>query len=377
VRFVAAGCQNYQDGFYTAYRRISEEELDFVWHYGDYIYEARGKAASTDGQGVKVRTPRQHVGDETFSLDDYRQRYAQYRLDPDLQAAHAAHSWWTTWDDHEIVNNWAGDHDGQDHAPPALFNLRRQAAAQAYYEHLPLRARSVPHGTAIQIFRQARYGSLLSAFFLDTRQFRQPQPCGDGMLSGCVAADRPDGRIMSAREEAWLLQGLSTAGPGWKFIANQVMMMPLDRQLEPGGPDKENMDSWSGYAAARRRLLDHLHGKRIGDVVVVTGDEHQNFAGELRHRGSGPSVAVEFVATSISSGGDGSDQRPGTQTILSRNPHVTFMNDQRGYVLCEVTAMSWRTDYKVLDRVSEPGGRLTTRAGFAVERGRASLVRTA
>ncbi len=375
LRFVAAGCQNYQDGYFTAYRRIAEEDLDFVWHYGDYIYEARARLTAVDGAGLPIAPVRSHVGDEPFSLDDYRTRYAQYKLDPDLQAAHAAHSWWVTWDDHEIVNDWAGNHDVQDGAPPEVFDLRRQAAAQAYYEHMPLRASAFPHGPLIQIYRHAQYGQLLSTFFLDTRQFRQPQPCGDGLKAICAEARRTDARIMNPEQEAWLFDGLSQGG-GWKLIANQIMMMPLDRQLDAAGPPLQSMDTWSGYASARDRLLAHLQDGAIRNVVVATGDEHQNFAGELRHGGqAGPSVAVEFVATSISSGGDGHDQRPGTDVILRKNPHVQFMNDRRGYIVCDVTPQTWTTHYRVLDKVTTPNGQLTTTASFAIQRDKPGLDR--
>ncbi|CAN7625623.1 alkaline phosphatase D family protein [Phenylobacterium sp. LjRoot225] len=366
VRFVAAGCQSFENGFYTAYRRIAGEELDFLWHYGDYIYEGRGAASP-----AAAATPgpvRRHLGDELYSLDDYRRRYAQYKSDPDLQAAHAAHSWWVTWDDHETDNNWAAD-ISQDATPPEIFDLRREAAAQAYYEHMPLRRRSFPRGPAIQIYRQAAYGDLLDCHFLDTRQFRDDQPCGDGFKPSCADGLRPERTIMGAQEERWLFEALAKGSSRWNFIGQQVMMMPLDRRKDDVGPPIWNMDSWAGYPAARRRLLDHLRQAKVGNAVVATGDEHQNFAGELRAGdGDGPVAAVEFVATSISSGGDGSDLRAGSDRILAHNPHLKFINDQRGYVVCDVGRDLWRTDFKVLDAVSRRDGKLSTRASFTVER---------
>jgi alkaline phosphatase D len=376
ARFVACGCQNYENGLYTAYRHIAEEpDLDFVWHYGDYIYESRGDPNAYDRAGLPVPIVREHFADEPYSLDDYRSRYAQYKLDTDLQAAHAAHSWWVTWDDHEVDNNWASQWD-QDGTPPEVFNLRRQAAAQAYYENMPLRKTSFPAGTSIQIFRQASYGDLLDAHFLDTRQFRMDQPCGDNFQTVCKEALTPDRTIMGAAEERWLLNGLAKSPARWKLIANQVMMMPLDRRTSDNQKEPIwNMDSWAGYPAARRRLLNHLRDHAVKDVVVTTGDEHQNYVGELRAGDAfdGPAVAVEFVSTSITSGGDGSDKRPGTDHILANNPHMKFMNDQRGYIACEVGREVWKTDLKVLDTVRRPDGKLTTRASFAIERGKAAL----
>jgi alkaline phosphatase D len=373
VRFVAAGCQNYENGLFTAYRGIAAEELDFFWHYGDYIYESRGTAVVTDKSGLPVPVVREHAGDEPYSLDDYRRRYAQYKLDTDLQAAHAAHSWWVTWDDHETDNNWAGDHD-QDGTPPEIFNLRRQAAAQAYYENMPLRKTSFPRGTAIQIYRQASYGNLLDAHFLDTRQFRMDQPCGDNLRPVCAEALATDRTIMGATEERWLLDGLATSNARWKLIANQVMMMPLDRRTDDTSAPIWNMDSWAGYPAARQRLMNHLQSHQVKNVVVTTGDEHQNFVGELRGgNGDGPVVAVEFVATSISSGGDGSDKRAGADKILADNPHLKFTNDQRGYIVCDVGRDVWNTELKVMDTVTHAGGTLSVRKKFSIAAGESRL----
>jgi len=371
VRFVACGCQNYEDGYYTAYRHIAAEELDFVWHYGDYIYEQRGRATILGSDGLPIPIVREHVGDEIYSLDDYRMRYAQYKLDADLQAAHAAHSWWVTWDDHETDNNWAADHD-QDGTPPEIFDLRRQAAAQAYYEHMPLRRTAFPRGTATQIYRRANYGKLLDVHLLDTRQYRMDQPCGDGFKPLCPEAETPDRTIMGTAEEKWLLEGLSRSTAQWKLIANQVMIMPLDRRTSAGGEPAFNLDSWAGYPAARTRLLNHIGQHGIRNVVVTTGDEHQNYAGELS-ASDGPAVAVEFVSTSISSGGDGSDRRPGSDVILANNPHLKFINDQRGYVVCDVDQQRWRTDYKVLEHVRRRDAPVTIRQSLTVGAGEARL----
>jgi alkaline phosphatase D len=375
VRFVAGGCQNYQQGLYTAYRHVAEEDLDFFWHYGDYIYEERGNPNAVDrATGLPIPIIREHASDEPYSLDDYRQRYAQYKLDTDLQAAHAAHTWWVTWDDHEIDNNWASQWD-QDGTPPEVFNLRRQAAAQAYYENMPLRKTSFPHGTEIQIYRRAAYGDLLDAHFLDTRQFRMDQPCGDNFKTVCPEALASDRTIMGPVEERWLFDGLAQSSTRWNLIANQVMMMPLDRRYANQHAPVWNMDSWAGYPAARKRLLDHLESHDIRNVVVTTGDEHQNFAGELRanDREDGKLLAVEFVATSISSGGDGSDLRKGSDAILANNPHLKFVNDHRGYVVCEVGRDVWKSDYRTVDFVSRPGAPIATRASFVVERGQPGL----
>ena len=375
VRFLALGCQNYEDGLFTAYRHAAEEpDVDFVWHYGDYIYEGRGGGHLRTDHGLPVPKVREHFADEPYSLDDYRARYAQYKLDPDLQAAHAAHTWWVTWDDHEIDNNWASQYD-QDGTPPEVFNLRRQGAAQAYYENMPLRRASFPHGYSIQIFRRAAYGDLLDCHFLDTRQFRDDQPCGDNFKPVCAEALRPNAQIMGAQEERWLFDGLANGTRRWNLIANQVMMSPLDRRDHDGQPGEIwNMDSWGGYPAARRRLLDHIEAHRVTNAVVVTGDEHQNYALELRTGGKeGRALATEFVATSISSGGDGEDVRKTSAYIRDHNPQCPFINSQRGYMVHDVGRDRWRADFKVVDQISRPGGALSLRRSYLVARGAPGL----
>ena len=374
MRFLALGCQNYEDGLFTAYRHAAgEAEVDFVWHYGDYIYEGRGGSPLRTDHGLPTPKVREHAADEPYSLDDYRSRYAQYKLDPDLQAAHAAHTWWVTWDDHETDNNWASQYD-QDGTPPEVFNLRRQAAAQAYYENMPLRRSSFPRGSAIQIFRRASYGDLLDCHFLDTRQFRDDQPCEDNIKPVCAEALRPDRTILGGAEERWLFDGLANGTRRWNLVANQVMMMPLDRREHGEAGEIWNMDSWAGYPAARKRLMDHIDARKVRNMVVVTGDEHQNYAGELRTNAKeGRALATEFVATSISSGGDGEEVHPGYAVIRDHNPQCPFINSRRGYMVHEVGRERWRADFKVVDQVSRPGGALSLRQTFDVERGAPGL----
>jgi len=364
LRLGVAGCQHYENGLYTAYRHLAGEEVDFVYHYGDYIYEYPDTTVPL-GYG-QLPIVREHLGQEIYSLEDYRRRYAQYKLDPDLQAAHAAAAWYVTFDDHEVDDNWAGDHT-EDDAPPELFRLRRAAAFQAWWEHMPVRRSSLPDGASIQMARSVRWGTLLDAHFMDTRQFRTPQPCGDGFKPWCPEVDAASASMIGTAQEKALVDRIGRGGVRWNLLAQQVMMMVPDRRrsFDTGTEPVYNLDSWAGYGAPRKRLLDRIGGR--GDLVVLTGDEHQNFAGEVRV-GDVPK-AIEFVSTSISSGGDGRDVRPGTERMLADNPGLKFMNDQRGYLVCEVTRDAWQTDFMVVDKVSAPGGVLSRRARFAVQHG--------
>jgi alkaline phosphatase D len=366
LRFAFCSCQHFESGLFTAYRHMAGEDLDLVFHLGDYIYENAGRA-----DGV-----RRHAGPEIVALDDYRTRYAQYKSDADLQAAHAAFPWFVTWDDHEVDNNYANDVSERGD-PRDVFLARRAAAYQAYYEHMPLRRTSLPRGAALQLYRQFRYGDLSSFFVLDTRQFRSDQPCGDGSKAPCADVFAPAATLLGADQERWLFDGLDQSRTRWNVLPQQVMMARVDRRP---GPDRVlSMDQWSAYDAERTRLLGFLGTRRPANPVVLTGDIHSNWVNDLLldfDDPRSPVVATEFVGTSISSGGDGADAPGPAPDLAAENPFVKFRNGQRGYVSCELTPEAMHAHYRVVDYVTRPGAPLRTRASFRVENGRAGAGET-
>ena len=367
LRFGVAGCQHYEEGLYTAYRHLADEDVAFVWHYGDYIYEDRARQVTYERDGSPKIHVRDHVGTDCYTIGDYRRRYAQAKMDPDLQLAHVKAPWFTTLDDHEVTDNWTST-VSPSQSDPALFAFRRAAAFQAYYEHMPLRRSSMPDAQGMQIYRRARIGDLLDAHFLDTRQFRSPLVCKGGFDPYCDDIAKAGRTVIGDTQEKWLTSSLRERAGRWNLIAQQVMMMPLDRRTGDEPVIMRNTDSWGGYDPARERMLANLKG--YGNVVVMTGDEHQNFAGELRRdSGKGEAVAVEFVSTSVSSGGNGSDKRAGADKIMSNNPFLKFSNDQRGYMVCDVTRDAWQGQFRVVDQVTMPGGTISTRATATIERG--------
>lgn len=370
VRFAVAGCQNYQDGLFTAYRHLAAERPDFVFHYGDYIYEGRSSPVSFGYDGQQRRFVRAHEGQMLYDIADYRRRYAQYKLDPDLQAAHAASAWFATFDDHEVENNWVGLND-QRGTPPDLFALRRAMALQAWYEHLPVRKASMPRVSGVSTYRRATIGNLLDLHVLDTRTFRSNQPCDDGFKPVCAGVRDPAAQVLGDAQERWLAANLAQRSARWNAIAQQVMVMPLDRRTGDEAEPVRNMDSWAAYDAPRERLLRQLSGR---NAVVLTGDEHQTFAGELRTSGgTGAAVAVELVTTSISSGGDGADVRAGADRLRANNPYLRYTADRRGYSLCTVTSDRWDTQFRVVRSVSTPDAPVETLATATIPAERAEV----
>jgi alkaline phosphatase D len=367
MRFGTCGCQSWDDGYYTAYRHLAREELAFVYHYGDYIYEYREGATRTGRGGGLTAATRQSVGQTLYDLADYRRRYALYKSDPDLQRAHAAHAFFHSYDDHEVADNWVQDIHGDD--PREVFRLRRAAAMQAWYEHMPVRRAQMPRWGEVAMHRAVRFGNLVEMDILDTRQFRSDQPCNDAWEAVCAGVNDSNAAVLGTEQEAWLVRNLNSRDARWNCLAQQIMMMSLDRRTRDEPARIVNPDSWAAYEVPRQRLLNRMRG--LGNVVVLTGDEHQNFAGILSDRDT--PVAVEFVATSISSGGDGSDLRPGSDRILANNSQLKFINDQRGYLTFDVTPDEWQTNFMVMDRVSTPGGAISKRATIAVARGTPDL----
>jgi alkaline phosphatase D len=338
LRFAFASCQHWETGYFTAYKHMIQEDPDLIIHLGDYIYEG----------GARTNQVRAHTGGEINSLADYRNRYALYRSDPHLQRAHQLHPWVVTWDDHEVDNNYADDKD-QDGSPQADFLERRSNAYQAYYEHMPLRRAAMPKGSKLHLYRGLAYGDLVDFSVLDTRQYRTDQPCGDGNKPQCADARAAEATLLGSGQERWLFQRLSKSQAHWKVLAQQVLMAKVDRMA---GPEQAYaMDQWSGYEEARKRVLKFMDERRALNPVVLTGDIHSNWVCDLKADFDRPDSAIvgtEFVGTSITSGGDGSDTLPAVEKYLPENPHVKFYNSQRGYVSCTVTPKEWQSEHPVL-----------------------------
>jgi alkaline phosphatase D len=365
LKFAVASCQYYEQGLYTAYAHLAREELDLVTHLGDYIYE----------YGPYAGRVRLHAGLEIRTVDDYRRRYAQYKSDPLLQAAHARCPWIVTWDDHEVDNNYASSIGENLMESEEQMRARRAAGYQAWWEHQAVRVPRVQSWADLDITRSFDWGGLARFWVMDGRQYRSDQPCEDGNKPvPCGDWASPVRTMLGTRQEQWVTDGLAASRSRWNVLANQVMVAPCD--FDPGPAARVSMDQWSGYPAARDRLLGAIATHSPNKTVVLTGDIHSHWANELHagfSRPDHPVVAAEFVGTSISSGGDGNPAPTFDPTTL--NPHIKWQADRRGYITCTVDPSSWTSEYRTVPFVTRPDAPLETPATFRVTHGRPGLQR--
>jgi len=368
MRMAFASCQHFETGYYNAYEHMAKADLDMVIHLGDYIYEG----------GARKTGIRQHNGPEIITLEDYRNRHALYKTDPHLQATHAAFPWLVTWDDHEFDNNYADEISEEKNIDPQKFMQRRADAYKAYYEHMPLRKVQLPTGPDMRLYRAMSFGRLANLAVLDTRQYRTDQPNNDRQSDLVGDVLRKDAEMLGQEQEQWLQEGLRASQTTWNVLAQQVMMARVDRR--PGAERGFSMDQWAGYEMPRRRLLSFLKDNTIANPVVLTGDIHCNWVNDLKidfDNEKDPVVATEFVGTSITSGGDGTDKLDSTDSMYAENPFVKFFNAQRGYVDCTVTPKTWTSQYKIVSYVTREDSPLLNRATFEVEAGRPGANKTA
>ena len=356
-------CSNFPAGYFTAYRRLAEERPDIVLHLGDYQYEGAG-----NGVG------RAHVGPETTTLAGYRQRYAQYKTDADLQAAHAAAPWLAVWDDHEVDNNYAAGIPEKPAETPTFLE-RRAAAYRAYYENMPLRRSSVPDGPNLDLYRRVRWGRLANLHMLDTRQYRSDQACGDG-YKDCPDAADPSRSLPGLEQEQWLLDGFRASEARWDLLGQQVFFGKRDN--DPTAATTVSMDAWDGYPASRQRITQGWVDAGVRNPVVLTGDVHAHWASDLYLDYANPEkpVGSELVTSSITSGGNGYDSASGRHPWAEWNPHLRFWTNLRGYVSTTITPTELTARYRCVPVVTAPNAEAFTRAEFVIDDGVRGLRQT-
>ena len=372
LRFAFVSCSHYEFGYFSAYRHLADEHPDFVVFLGDYIYEYLES---------KRPTVRKHSdGVDATDLRTYRNRYAQYRLDPDLQRLHAEIPALMTWDDHEVQNDYANMWS-QTFDDPKSFLGRRAAAYHAFYEHMPLRPSfSQPDGPNMRIFDRFSFGDLAKFHVLDGRQYRSKPACygppnkGRGHLetnASCPERLDESRSMIGMAQEAWLQQGLSSSPCRWNFIAQDVCMAALRQKVDDGSIGYWT-DDWNGYPASRTRLLNHIHDARVANPIVLTGDIHCFFTNDLKldfEDPSSPTVATEFIGGSVTSPGPPSGL---FEKYLPDNPHVKFFNGrEHGYVSVELSKEECTTKFQIVSDIRDPKATVSTLKTFTVENGRA------
>ncbi|GAB3465359.1 alkaline phosphatase D family protein [Massilia terrae] len=376
LRLAVASCQHWEFGAYAAHRHIVAEAPDLVAFVGDYIYEWGPYQLRHPDKAQRVN--------ECLTLADYRARYAQYKSDPDLQAAHLAAPWIVTWDDHEVSNDYAGLRDW---TLSPTFAARRAAAYQAFYEHMPVRLADVRQFFDVRLYQRYDWGRLARFHVLDDRQYRATEACpkpGHGgsnvvNLRSCAELRDPSRSMLGQEQEDWLAQGLNTSRARWNILTQQTLM--AQNTYAPIVTPEDGRfwtDGWDGYPVARRRLMDALASSGAANPLVLGGDVHSFFATELRAdfykpvSAQNPVLATEFCGTSVTSG-----SRPQARTLeyLQRNPHIKYgRSDKRGYMLVELTPGAAETRFMGLDDVRDPQSKIAALTSFHVADGRPGLL---
>jgi alkaline phosphatase D len=368
LRFGLGSCQHFEYGYYAAHRHLVAEDLELMVFVGDYIYEGAGRPGRA----------RRHAGGEARTLEQYRNRHAQYKTDLDLQRLHAAVPWLLTWDDHEVDNDYAGT---RSESLDPEFGRRRAAAYRAYFEHMPLRELARPSPSRMILRSRHNWGRLARFHVLDGRQRRTPQACPRPGRGGANRIDErcpelfaPGRTMLGDAQERWFAASLAVAPERWNFIAQQTLMARASVTVR--GRRRFSSDSWDGYPAARDRLFKAIDDNAVRSCVVLSGDAHCAYVSDLKldfDDEHAPPIATEICGTSITSSGR---MQSATDRIVRENPHIVHGDSaRRGYVVFDVTAERCTARLRVLEDVTDRHTGVVTAATFAIDAGRPGVQR--
>ncbi len=381
-RFAFSSCQNWEQGYYAAYRDLVDQgDIDAFVFLGDYIYEyATGGYADERG-----RTTGQDFECET--VEQYRERYALYHGDPLLRAAHALVPWIITWDDHEVDNDYAGA-SSEDDAGREAFLARRAAGYQAWYEHMPVRL-DPPSGPDYPIYRSFAHGDLLQFHVLDTRQYRADQQRGAQLVEALGDAVQfrddelafsPEQTMLGAEQQQWLVDSIGASSAIWDVLAQQVFMFG-GNAVQGADPPVVVVDTWDGYAGARQALLEAI-APAVDNLIVLTGDFHSAAVADLRADPfdlTQPIVGSEFMASSISSSFFDDDEVVTglVEAALAGNPQLKWFDARRGYTVCEVTPDRWHATFRAVADEFDESSPVATITEWEVRAGTPGVVQLA
>jgi len=372
LRFSFASCSHWEMGYFSAYRHMAQENPDLVIFLGDYIYDYSNDQTKKDAKPIV----RAHDGPDAKDLTGYRNRYALYRTDPDLQMLHAAAPSLMTWDDHEVENDYANAWSQKVDVSATDFLKRRAAAYQAYYEHMPLRAMSMPRGPDMRVYDRIGYGALVDFHVLDGRQYRTPQPCAlpdnrGGHVAPDSCTERTEARrtMLGFEQEAWLVDGFRQSRAQWNVIAQDLLFVPLTQKDRKTGVVGHWTDGWDGYPATRERMLQAMMQSRPNNPVLIGGDIHSYWTNDVHanERPDSPVIATEFVGTSITAN---PPPYEAFAAVLPENPHVKYFESRhRGYVSVDLTPQQMQTRFQVISDRADKQATVSTLKQFVVESG--------
>ncbi|WGM45890.1 Alkaline phosphatase D [Brevundimonas sp. NIBR10] len=373
LKLVAASCSHWETGYFSAYRHMAASDADLTLLLGDYIYEY-----SYVGERAAGRPRRHDRAADVVDLAGYRNRYGLYKTDPDLQALHAARPCVVTWDDHEVENDYGGLLS-QDVAEDPGFPARRQAAYQAFFEHMPIRRASL--SDPWRLYRRLAWGDLARIHVLDGRQYRSPAACatatsrrGSVVGDDCLERLQPERSMLGLTQEDWLYQGLGGPSARWTIIAQDLLAASI-RQKGRNGVVGHWTDGWDGYPATRDRLLSAIRNSPAQNPVLLGGDIHSFWTTDLKADFADPesaTVATEFVTGSITA--DPPPYAPFAE-MLPENPHVKYFESRaHGFMSIAMTPDRMLTDYRAISDRRDPRATVSTLRTFAVESGRAGAV---
>jgi alkaline phosphatase D len=353
-------CQFFGTGRYAAYRHLLDENVDLVVHLGDYIYEL--PIDRSDQRVLPAGIPR--------TLDDYRLRYASYKFDADLQAAHARYPFMCMWDDHEVINNYSGDQFPDAAVTPAQVQEQKAAAYRAYWEHLPLRL-SRPDGPEMTLYREVAFGDLARLYLLDERQYADEPPCRDqvGNDYGDCAERRTGDRVyLGAEQEAWFAEASAAGGVTWNLIGNPTSIAGINSGT--AAQPQYFLENWTGYPAARQRFLERLGSDEVANPVMLTGDWHAGMVNDVHldyEDLDSPVAAIELMTPAITS--------PVDAVPRDVNPQVRHSIERHGYMTVLVEPERLTAAFKILDDVGRADSGIALESTWQIDAGAASATR--
>lgn len=374
VRFAVFACQNYLNGYFPAFHHVAGDDVDFLVHVGDFIYES--DAGHFKGLGSREYPDREKSlpsgHDRVWSLEDYRYLYRTYRTDRFLQEALESHTLIVGWDDHEMVNDlyWdaatdapAGDHPRGD--DPAFMTRLVADAMHAWWEFMPARVEYDPNGGSLhdrfQLWRSFAFGDLLTVAMTDERLFRDPPREAIPTVDNVGPHREPPGRTMLGDEQReWLVDTITGSETTWTVWTDEVLTVPFRIGSGPlsvypvqGG--------WDGYTRERMRITEAIGAADVDNFVTLTGDLHcyvaaykqTSYPGRIgggRGVATGNRIGVEFMTPAVTSlnvaealhltrGWAGRMTEPLLSWLIpAMNPHIEFFDSHNwGYSIVEFT----------------------------------------